>query len=125
MKKFLVSANLIIAVAYASLTCYLGWRQVTTGTSLLGAIVLMSLAAALCYGHLRMRSWALKITAVISGVIVALSFFYLVPGFDQDQLPPLQERGVKVLLIVLIAAVLIANYYLCVVRRSAGPSGSQ
>lgn len=112
---------MIVAICYICGAALVMFRFATGLTAPLGSIVLVGFMTIQAIGHARLWAWALKITAVIFVVADLLAVPYLLALFEPQMLPSFHERLVNFLLITVLAALAVLNYY-CWMRRM--PVGS-
>ncbi len=104
--------NRLIAVGYIVVGARAVWTLIQGDHSRVFAVALVLVALPLAYGHLQMRSLAIKLSAALAGVATFFLGFGLLPSYEPELSPPMSTRVMNFSIFVMITGVLCANYYL-------------
>lgn len=105
--------NWVIAIAYGNAGMNLIYRLVANDVPFIGSLVLAIPAFVQTYGHIRLRSWAAKITTTILGVVTFLALLFLIPGYESIPLPPHFDRVCLVIFTAFLTSISVWNYIHC------------
>ena len=109
---FLKVANIFFGIAYISFAIGVVLTIVSGEVDWLGGTVLSLFLVVQSYGHVRIKIWAMKVTAVLLGAANIFAIFYLVPSYEPHLVAALGERLLKFFGITIVTVFAILIYWL-------------
>lgn len=114
---FTRTVNIFLSVGYISYAFVVASQVVNGHVNLFSGLIVLLFFIIQAYGHMRMSTWAMKISAALFGVMNIFSVFYLLPSYESELMPSFSERLLKFIGITIITVFVISTYWIANTRE--------